>query len=136
MYRLLMLVALLVALAACGGGGSDSKSDGGSQSSNEKPIVYEQGDSIAVKNGATLVISLVANPTTGYSWQAVANANVEYVSSKQVSGNSNDVGAPGTQELTFRATTTGSSTLTLNYLRPFESGVPPAQTATFPVTVK
>jgi len=31
---------------------------------------------------------------------------------------------------------TGSSTLTLNYLRPFEQGVPPVQTEDFDVTVK
>jgi hypothetical protein len=37
---------------------------------------------------------------------------------------------------TFKAVKTGSSTVTLNYLRPFEQGVPPVQTEDFDVTVK
>jgi predicted secreted protein len=83
------------------------------------------------------VIALEANPSTGYSWQAVANANAQFVSSKQVQGTSNAIGAPGTQQLTFKAVQTGSSTLTLNYLRPFDPPTtPPAKTQTFPVTVK
>jgi len=93
--------------------------------------VYEAGDSITVSNGDTFVIALDANPSTGYSWEADANADVEFVKSKQVQGSSNAVGAPGTQQLTFKAVKAGSSTLTLNYLRPFEQGVPPVRTEEF-----
>jgi inhibitor of cysteine peptidase len=129
-------VAAVLALAAgCGGGSSDSSSDGAGGSSS-KPKVYEAGDSISVENGDTFVIALEANPTTGYSWQASSDADVEFVSSKQVQGDSNAIGAPGTQQLTFKAVQTGSSVLVLNYLRPFESGVPPVQTEEFDVTVK
>ena len=131
------MIAVAAALGACGGE-SDSNSDGGSSSGGSStPKVYEAGDSISVSNGDSLVIALAANPSTGYSWEAEANANVEFVTSKQVQGNSNAVGAPGTQQLTFKAVKTGSSTLTLNYLRPFDPpGTAPAKTQTFPVTVK
>ena len=118
-------VAMAALLAACGGG-DDSKSGSGSGggsgggSSASKPKVYEAGDSITVKNGDAFVIALEANPSTGYSWQAAPNANVQPVSSKQVQGTSNAIGAPGTQQLTFKAVQTGSSTLTLDYLRPFD----------------
>jgi predicted secreted protein len=44
-------------------------------------------------------------------------------------------GSPGTQQLTFRGTRAGTSTLELAYARSFEPGVPPAKTATFAVTV-
>jgi inhibitor of cysteine peptidase len=134
--RALFAIAVAVLLVACGG--SDSKSDGGSGGGgSSKPKVYEAGDSISVGNGDTFVIALDANPSTGYSWEADANTNVEFVSSKQVPGNSNAIGAPGTQQLTFKAVKTASSTLTLNYLRPFDPpGTAPAQTEDFPVTVK
>ena len=134
--RILLVFAVAAALGACGGG-SDSNSDGGSSSGGSStPKVYEAGDSITVSNGDTFVIALDANPSTGYSWEADANADVEFVKSKQVQGSSNAVGAPGTQQLTFKAVKAGSSTLTLNYLRPFEQGVPPVRTEEFDVTVK
>jgi inhibitor of cysteine peptidase len=121
----LAVIAVVALLAGCGGGGDDST-----------PKVYEAGDSISVSNGDTFVIALEANPSTGYSWEAESNDNVEFVKSKQVQGDSNAIGAPGTQQLTFRAVKTGPSTLTLNYLRPFDpSGTAPAETQTFPVTV-
>ena len=130
--RVVVVVAVAGLLAGCGGDGKDSKSGGGSGAK-----VYEAGDSISVSNGDTFVIALEANPSTGYSWDAEANDDVEFVKSAQVQGNSNAVGAPGTQQLTFKAVKTGSSTLTLNYLRPFDPpGTAPAKTEDFPVTVK
>ena len=103
-------------------------------SSTNAPTTYHQGDDISVAKGDEFVIALSANPTTGYEWTAADNPDVTFVSSKQVTG-STLPGAPGTQELTFRAEQTGSSTLVLDYARSFEQGVPPAKTAKFPVTV-
>ena len=82
------------------------------------------------------MIALTANPSTGYTWDSGPNKNVKYQSSKQVKASGNAVGAAGTQELTFKAVKTGSSTLDLAYARQFEGGVPPAQTTSFDVTVK
>jgi inhibitor of cysteine peptidase len=132
MGRGAVALAVVALIAGCGGG-DDSNSGGGGSST---PKVYEAGDSISVSNGDSFVIALEANPTTGYSWEAEPNTNVEFVKSKQVQGSSNAIGAGGTQQLTFKAVKTGSSTLTLNYLRPFEQGVPPVQTEDFDVTVK
>src|SRR5262245_307712 len=135
-FMVLAVVALVAVLAACGGGDDSGSGGGNGSGGSSKPKVYEAGDSISVENGGTFVIALEANPTTGYSWEAEPNDNVEFVSSKQVQGGSNAIGAPGTQQLTFKAVKTGSSTLTLNYLRPFETGVPPVQTEDFDVTVE
>jgi inhibitor of cysteine peptidase len=96
--------------------------------------VYTQGDTISVAAGDEFEIALPANPSTGYAWTAGDDPDVEFVSSHEVAGGSQP-GAAGTQELTFRATDAGTSTLKLAYARSFESGVPPAKTATFPVTV-
>ena len=136
MGRGVVALAVVALIAGCGGGDdSNSGGDGGSGDSST-PKVYEAGDAISVSNGDSFVIALEANPTTGYSWEAEPNTNVEFVKSKQVQGTSNAMRAAGTQQLTFKAVKAGSSTLTLNYLRPFEQGVPPVQTEDFDVTVK
>jgi inhibitor of cysteine peptidase len=99
------------------------------------PTVYHEGDSIEVAKGAEFVIALPATPSTGYSWTAGDDAEVTLVSSRQIAGGSQP-GAAGTQELTFRATNTGTSTLDLAYARSFEPDVAPVKTAQFPVTVR
>lgn len=119
-------VGLAVTLAACS---DDSDSD------NTSVMTYHEGDSISVDNGQEFVIALEANPSTGYTWDAGDNPNVTFVSSKQVSAKNAPPGASGTQQLTFKATKKGSSTLELAYARQFEGGVPPAKTASFDVTV-
>ncbi|HEY3670489.1 MAG TPA: protease inhibitor I42 family protein [Acidimicrobiia bacterium] len=101
----------------------------------QAPTVYHQGDDISVREGDEFVVALPANPSTGYSWTAADNPDVMFVSSHQAQGGSQP-GAPGTQELSFRADHAGQSTLELAYSRSFEPGVPPAKTAKFPVTVK
>jgi len=97
--------------------------------------VYREGDAVNVAKGDEFVIALAANPSTGYSWTAADSPYVQQVSSKQVQ-HSSLIGAPGTEEITFKAEKTGSITLELAYARSFEGGVPPAQTASFPVTIR
>jgi len=97
--------------------------------------VYTPGQSITVDQGNQFVIALAANPTTGYSWKAAANGNVEQVKSKFVQGDSKLMGAGGTQFITFKATKRGSTTLQVDYARSFEKGTAPADTESFPVRV-
>jgi inhibitor of cysteine peptidase len=122
-------IAALGILGAAGCSGSDDSS-----SASSVPV-FHQGDSITVENGQELVIALTANPSTGYTWVAGPNDNVKYLSSKQVNASSGAIGAAGTQQLKFTAIKAGSSTLELAYARQFEGGVPPAETASFPVKV-
>jgi predicted secreted protein len=121
-----LTLALGIGVAAC----SDSDSAGGALP------VYHEGDSITVDNGKEFVIDLAANPSTGYTWDAGKNPNVKLVSSDQLASGAAVPGAPGTQRMTFKAYETGTSTLELAYARQFEGGVPPAETASFDVTVQ
>jgi inhibitor of cysteine peptidase len=98
------------------------------------PVLYHQGDAVTAAKGDEFIVALPANPSTGYSWTAEDDPDVTFVSSHQTAGG-NQPGAPGTEELTFRAERAGQSTLELAYARSFEPGVPPAKTAKFPVTV-
>lgn len=124
---LVVAAALVIAVTGCG--------DSGRSAARERVRVYREGDAIEVAVGERFGIALKANPTTGYVWSAEENDQVEFVSSRQVPGATDRVGAPGTQRLTFRAVERGSSTLVLGYARPFEPGVPPVRTAEFIVTV-
>lgn len=129
-----LAVVALVGMALAVGVGLAACSDDSDSGSGSVPV-YHEGDSITVDNGKQFVIELTANPSTGYSWDAGKNPNVKLVSSEQVAASSAAPGAPGTQRMTFKAYNTGSSTLELAYARPFEGGVPPAQTASFDVKV-
>jgi enoyl-CoA hydratase/carnithine racemase len=44
-------------------------------------------------------------------------------------------GAGGTQEIRIEGVAAGTATLEFGYRRPWETGVPPTETASFPVTV-
>ncbi len=101
---------------------------------SSNPGVYHDGDEVTVAEGDEFVIALPANPSTGYAWAAGDDPDVALVSSRQVSGGTQP-GSPGTQQLTFRGTHAGTSTLELAYARSFEPGVPPAKTAKVAVTV-
>lgn len=96
-----------------------------------------EGGSVTTAVGDQFTVALPGNPSTGYTWTAVANPVVTYVSTVNVSGSSTLPGAPVTQVLTFRANAAGTTTLTLHYARSFDPpGTAPARTATFPVTVR
>lgn len=96
-----------------------------------------EGGSVTTAVGDQFTVALPGNPSTGYTWTAVTDPRLTYVSTVNVSGSSTLPGAPVTQVLTFRAVATGTTTLTLNYARSFDPpGTPPAKTATFPVTVR
>jgi len=95
---------------------------------------------ITAKPGDTLTLTLDSNPTTGYSWQVmkidngilVRNGDPEY---KQVAGSEGLVGAGGTEKFHFDVVGTGTTTLELGYMRPWES-VPPIETFTIQVFVQ
>jgi len=94
----------------------------------------DNGRQITVKTGGAITLTLDSNPTTGYSWQVMEIDNTilsqqgdpEY---KQTSGTEGLVGAGGTETFRFKATGTGTTTLKMGYMRPWES-VPPIETFT------
>jgi inhibitor of cysteine peptidase len=120
----LLLAALL--LAACG------------RDSDDSVVVYQQpGESITVESGKRFAVELDANPTTGYTWQLTADpgGQVQLVGSEYTAAGTQLPGSGGTQRFTFQATATGTTSLAFGYVRPWETGVAPAKTATFPVKV-
>jgi inhibitor of cysteine peptidase len=100
-----------------------------------------EGGAIALKKGGTLVVALEGNATTGYRWQTLSGTGEvlsqigtpDYLPPEVAPGT---VGAAGDMVFRYRAEKAGTTTLELGYLRPFETGVAPAKTARYTVTVQ
>jgi inhibitor of cysteine peptidase len=107
------LVAMFLA-AACAAPGS-----GGGTT---ELTASDSGSAISVSNGGTIVISLEANPSTGYTWQQAPGLDtsvVRFVSQDYEQGPAASpvVGGGGTDVLTFEAVGGGTTTIALVYLR-------------------
>jgi inhibitor of cysteine peptidase len=120
-----VIAAALVFLAGCSGG-----SHAVDKSMN--------GQTINAKVGDTVVVTLAGNPTTGYNWAAdkLDTSILQQVGDASFKADSNLIGAGGMVTLKFKAVAAGTTTLTLNYSRSFETGVAPLQTFTVTVNVK
>jgi len=98
----------------------------------------DNGKQVAVKSGDVIVVALESNPTTGFSWQLTEMDNTvlkQVGEVKYESGGKNIPGAGGTETFRFEALSTGEVTLTLWYMRPWES-VQPLEIFTIQVVVQ
>ena len=82
---------------------------------------------IEVKAGDSFKVILSSNPTTGFQWSETANISVpgilEQVSHELVPpAQTGAVGAPGQEIWTFKALKAGTSTISLEYSRPWQGG--------------
>ena len=127
-----LLVAGALALAACGSdsaGGEGGGEDGGKVFTSS-PVDVSVDD--------TFTIELEANPSTGYTWELAGPLDDKVVvslGSDHQAGEGSGVGVPGQQLFSFKAVGKGSTTIALQYVRPWETGVSPAQTSDFTVNV-
>ncbi len=109
---------------------------------NMKLDASANGTTQTLKKGEVMSISLESNPSTGYSWYAtIANTNVlvsmgEPVYQEPSAASTPVVGAPGTQIFYFQAVEVGTTTITLDYKRGWETNVAPVQTVAFTVEVQ
>lgn len=94
---------------------------------------------IEVKAGEEFSIALASNRTTGYQWRLVTPLDeqiVQAVGSEYVAPAGGRPGAGGKEVWTFRAVGAGKTEIALQYLRPWEAGVAPAETARYVVVVR
>ncbi|MCE1246915.1 MAG: protease inhibitor I42 family protein [Firmicutes bacterium] len=92
-----------------------------------------------VKVGEEFCIWLKSNVTTGYSWSldpSVKSDVVKKVSNVYKAPKTEMCGAGGVEVWKFKAVAKGKVKLILNYSRPFDKGVKPAQVKTFNITVE
>jgi inhibitor of cysteine peptidase len=104
-------------------------------------VTVTASGSAALKVGQTLVITLASNPSTGYGW-TVSGAPDSAVLTQDgditYTATNPDVvmpGSGGSETVRFTATAAGTTTVVLDYRRPWETDVPPVETVTIDVTV-
>jgi predicted secreted protein len=105
-----------------------------------KTLLLDDSDDsshLCVYVGDTVTIKLASNPSTGYSWgQPEGIAHLQLLSAQPEQGPADRVGAPGFQIFSFKATEAGESTLSLNYIRPFEKNTPAVKTFLVTLTIE
>ena len=95
-----------------------------------------------VSVGDQIKVALCSNASTGFSWQEPEVSATEVVSladrsfSAPATGETQVVGAAGTDNITFKATTKGTSTIVLRYSQPWVGGTSSEWTYTLTVTVR
>jgi inhibitor of cysteine peptidase len=132
----LALAALTAALLVGCGGGEPAE-----QSSPRTIAVTPTAPATTVEAavGDTVVVSLDANPTTGYEWEFTAGETFTIDKSEYVPDPNPDQlsGKGGTQIITLTVTKAGASDLTGVYVRPWETPSPsPAADATVTITAE
>ena len=95
--------------------------------------------SLDIQKADTITIELEGNPTTGYTWvyTMVPEGIVREVSNEYIPDRTSGrmAGAGGRFIFTFEAIGQGETDLVFSYLRPWETGIPPANTKTYKLIV-
>jgi inhibitor of cysteine peptidase len=139
-----LALALAVALlAACGSTSAAPKVEVSCDTFGAQPTPFTYtADPIELAPGDTLTLSLCSNPTTGYSWAdevTFDDAVLSLTGRSFEEGADTDppvVGGPGREALTFEATGSGTTTIEMTYVRPFEPDSTPAWTFRLEVDVR
>jgi inhibitor of cysteine peptidase len=140
-YWFSVLCLVLVLPLLCVGCGPSSKSSAISvtcdEFSKQKDIVRD----ITVSAGATFSMTLCSNGTTGFQWgektqigdqQVLQQTSYNVVAAQNTGGK---VGVPGTEVWNFKALKAGTSTVYVEYSRPWQGGEKAVQTFKLNVTV-
>jgi inhibitor of cysteine peptidase len=101
----------------------------------------DDGATVQLADGGTLIVALPSNPTTGYSWSVSERSSPQLELQGEprfvpAGSTTPVVGAGGTEVFTFEAVDTGTATLTLEYRRPFEPGAAPEDTYSVTVEIR
>lgn len=138
------MVGMLLAAAACSPTADASPAREASievtadQFADTNQVVRE----VELPEGGILKVSLGSNPSTGFSWPELAPIEAETVLRQTGGGGFAEangeklVGAPGVQEWTFEALKKGTTTMHMDYSRPWEGGEKGVWTFDLTVTVK
>ena len=95
---------------------------------NQSTSPISPNATLSVRTNEQFYMTLSSNSSTGYAWQVTSVSNpdmVRFVDSQYIRPESELVGAPGKQVLTFNALQEGSAIIQLEYVRPWETDVPP-----------
>jgi len=128
-----IVVITILAIVAIGGTVAAASAD---NSGPRVVNVSESGKQIELSPGDSLVVTLDSNPSTGFAWSISAITDegvIDDVNNEFKGADTGMMGAGGQEVWTFEAGDKGTSTIEMQYSRPWETGIEPA--ATFNVTV-
>ena len=107
-----------------------------------KPVTVTDKDNdgkVSLTKGQELVVRLEIRTGTGFTWEVspVEGKRLEQLGKPALErGSGGRAGGPAFQVFRFKAVRAGTTTLELNYRRPFEKNAKPARTFKIKVTVK
>lgn len=141
-------LALLVAASLVGCTGTDKPQDTAREAQTQTiEISYDDfqaqkqiSRSVSMNVGDTLKISLASNPSTGYQWaEKLLISEPKVITQKShesVAPTANRPGAAGTEVWTLEAKTSGNTTVSSTYGRPWPGGEKDAWVFSANVTVE
>jgi inhibitor of cysteine peptidase len=137
---ILAVASIVVTLLALSAGGTNPAAAEGETEQIDLDASHN-GQGIEVAAGDLLVITLESNPTTGFGWQlsGIDEDLLALIESRYEPGENAEqgmVGAGGNEVWTFKALTTGVTTISMEYSRPWEGGEKAVQTFEVTVTIK
>ncbi len=95
-------------------------------------------NSLTAEKGSTVTIRVEGNPSTGYGWEASEISPNLTLIEKRFEDTRKDpqlLGAPGIYVFTFKALDSGTGSVRLDYLRPWEKN-PPIKSQSYRIEVK
>jgi predicted secreted protein len=136
----LALAAVGCGVAAGGGQAEKVSPEPSAQTAVAKTTVVKAHptlQSVTVRQGGTVRITLPGNPSTGYDWQVARGASglLKQVGEPSFKAESSLTGAPGMLTSTFKAIQAGDTVLVMEYSQPWEKDQQPAETSAFAVHV-
>jgi inhibitor of cysteine peptidase len=122
------VMTLAIFLLTCSSGPKEVAVEvSGNEFTNQKNVTKQ----VEVDAGDTLIVTLCSNPSTGFAWPESAQisnqtilqqADHKYVAPEAEGGATPATGAPGQEVWTFTALKKGTSTIYVEYSRPWEGG--------------
>jgi inhibitor of cysteine peptidase len=129
-------VALFAAACTAAAGPQQEKMAVGYDEFMQQKQITKQ---VTISKGAELIIDLAANPSTGFSWGEATVADPDTMQQKEsryVAPAGGAPGAAGSQVWTFTAAEKGTTTVKMQYSRPWEGGEQAEWTFEIAVTVQ
>jgi len=131
-----VLVALLIGLLA----GAFLLAEALGGSGTNPSVTLDEGDNgktVTMSPGTSVLIQLPGNPSTGYDWEmTIGNPSVlEQSGMPKFTPSSGAMGAGGMYDFWFRAKAAGNTDLTLAYRRSWETGIAPLRTYKITIAV-
>jgi inhibitor of cysteine peptidase len=135
-------MTIVIFLLACSSGPKQTAVEVScAEFTNQKNVTKQ----VEVGAGDTLTVTLCSNPSTGFSWPESAQISDQTIAQQtdhkdvapeDEAGATPVTGAPGTEVWTFEALEKGTSTIYVEYSRPWEGGEKGEWTFRLTVVVK